>query len=92
MNILLLCIAKQDLPDEATQLHSAGAKDMKRWCSSSLDKDVTQALACVDAMQPHQILIVEDQPGGSVSGDWITQLKQQAETRQILCSSVGPRA
>jgi len=67
-------------------------KGMKRWCSSTLDKDVTQVLACVDAMEPHQILIVEDQPGGSASGDWITQLKQQAEARQIICSSVGPRA
>ena len=68
-----------------------GLKGMKRWCSSSLDKDVTQVLACVDAMEPHQILIVEDQPGGLASGDWITQLKQQAETRQITCSSVRPR-
>ena len=65
---------------------------MKRWCSSSFDKDVTQALACVDAIEPHQIVIVEDQPGGSASGDWITQLKQQAEARQIICSSVRPRA
>jgi len=69
-----------------------GVKGMKRWCSSSLDKDVTQVLACVDAMEPHQIVIVEDQPGGSASGDWIMQLKQQAETRQITCSSVRPRA
>jgi len=69
-----------------------GLKGMKRWCSSNLDKDVTQALACVDAMQPHQILIVEDQPGGLASGDWITQLKQQAEARQIICSSVRLRA
>ena len=66
-------------------------KGMKRWCSSTLDKDVTQALACVDAMEPHQILIVEDQPGGSASGDWTTQLKKQAEARQIICSSVRPR-
>lgn len=64
---------------------------MKRWLSSTLGLDATQAQHCLDAMEPDQILIVEDQPGAPASGDWITQLKQQAEARQILCSSVRPR-
>jgi len=64
---------------------------MQRWCSSILGLDPTQVQPCVDAMEPDQILIVDDQPGSIGSSDWITQLKQQAEARQILCSFVSLR-
>lgn len=73
-------------------LQSPGLKGMKRWCSSTLALDTTLAQPCFDATEPNHILIVEDQPGAQVTGDWITQFKQQAEARQILCSSVRPRA
>jgi len=64
---------------------------MQRWCSSIMGLDPTQAQPCLDAMEPDQILIVDDQPGSLGSIDWITQIKQEAEARQILCSFVSLR-
>ena len=71
---------------------SPGLNSMKRWCSSTLALDAAQAQPCLDAMEPDQILLVEDQPSTTSTSDWITQLKLQAEARQVLCTSVRPRA
>ena len=65
-------------------------KGMKRWCSSTLGTTKTEGQPCLDAMEPDQILIVEDQPEALNTDHWIAQLKQQAEARLILCSSVRP--
>jgi spore maturation protein CgeB len=68
-----------------------GLQGMQRWCSSALGTDPTQVQSCLDAMEPDQILIVDDQPTFRGSSDWLTQIKQQAQARQIICSSVRPR-
>ncbi|WP_156097841.1 glycosyltransferase [Synechococcus sp. KORDI-100] len=65
---------------------------MHRWCGSTLALDAVQVRSCLDVMDPDQILIVDDQPTGLVPSDWLTQLKQQAEDRQILCTYVRPIA
>jgi len=67
-------------------------KGMKRWCSSTLSTTKTEGQPCLDAMEPDQILIVENQPEALNTDHWIAQLKQQAEARLILCTSVRPRA
>jgi len=64
---------------------------MWRWCSSTLGTDPTQVQSCLDAMEPDQILIVDDQPTVRVSNDWLTLIRQQAEAQQIVFSSVRPR-
>lgn len=69
----------------------ADLQGIKRWCSSNLPTERTLAEPCLDAVKPDQILIVDDQPCGPVHGDWTIQLKQQADARQILCTSVRPR-
>ncbi|MBW0180969.1 MAG: glycosyltransferase [Vulcanococcus sp.] len=68
-----------------------GLQGMQRWCSSTLGIDPTQVQPCLDAMEPDQILIVDDQRTVTGSSDWMTQIRHQAEARQIVCSSVRAR-
>ena len=65
---------------------------MERWSSSTVGIDPTQVQTCLDAMEPDQILIMDDQPSVPACDDWIMQLQQQAEARKILCSLVRPKA
>jgi len=77
--ITLISDAKPETP---------GLQGIQRWCSSILGSDATQVQPCLDAMEPDQILIVEEQSSDLASDDWMTQLRQQGTARQILCSSV----
>jgi spore maturation protein CgeB len=65
-----------------------GFQGIRRWCSSTLALDATQVQPCLDAMEPDQILIVEEQSSDLASDDWMIQLRQEAKARPILCSSV----
>ena len=65
-----------------------GFRAIKRWCSTNLFIDKTQGEPCIDAMEPDQILILDDQLNASATEDWIKQLKKQAHSRQILFSFV----
>ena len=69
-----------------------GLEGMERWSSSTVGIDPTQVQTCLDAMEPDQILIMDDQPSVPACDDWIMQLQQQAEARKILCSLVRPKA
>ena len=74
-----------------TEPQIQGLQGMQRWCSTTVGTNPTQVQPCLDAMKPDQILIVDDQPNAPAFGDWIKQLKQQAEARKILCTLVRPK-
>ena len=68
--------------------HMPDLQGIKRWSRSDLLTDKTQAEPCLDAIEPNQILIVDNQPSGTTKANWIIDLKKQAEARHILCTYV----
>ena len=66
-------------------------KGMQRWCGFSRSFSTLQIQSCLDSIQPNQVLCIEDESETNDKVDWIVHLRQEANSRNIVLSTVGKK-
>ena len=63
-------------------------KGIKRWCGSKILTDKSEAETLLDAIEPNQILFVDEETQDRDKEDWSVKLRRQADNLKIVCTSV----